>query len=102
MYFVTRLWDVTLQATAEHVALTSYGGVSWTCARIRTQQAGEKTFRNTLAHLEQQIMQQQPWSFTPLLPLNCRSTNDFRNYREKECGPTRKMAYAPNCPIGIF
>ena len=59
MYFVTRLCDWTLQATAEHFGLTSYGGVSWACAQIRAKQAGERTFRNTLEHIEQQIMQQQ-------------------------------------------
>jgi len=59
MYFVTRLCDWTLQATAEHFGLTSYGGVSWACAQIRAKQAGEKTFRNTFEHLEQQITQQQ-------------------------------------------
>ena len=59
MYFVTRLCDWTLQATAEHFGLTSYGGVSWACAQIRAKQARGNTFRNTLEHIEHQIMQQQ-------------------------------------------
>jgi hypothetical protein len=44
----------------------SYGGGSWACAEIRAQQAGEKTFRNTLEHIEKQIMQPQ----TPNLSAN--------------------------------
>lgn len=59
MYFVTRLCDWTLQATADYFGLTSYGGVSWACAQIRAKQAVEKPFRTTLARMEEHIMQQQ-------------------------------------------
>ena len=59
MYFVTRLCDWTLQATAEYFGLSSYGGVSWACAQVRRKQAAEKSFRATLERIEKQILQQQ-------------------------------------------
>ena len=59
MYFVTRLCDWTLQATAEYFGLSSYGGVSWACAQVRRKQAAEKFFRGTLERIEKQILQQQ-------------------------------------------
>ena len=52
MYFVTRLCDWTLQATAEYFGLSSYGGVSWACAQVRRKQAWEKSFRATLEQIE--------------------------------------------------
>ena len=59
MYFVTRLCDWTLQATADYFGLTSYGGVSWACAQIREKQAKEETFRISLERMENHILQQQ-------------------------------------------
>ena len=59
MYFVTRLCDCPLQATADYFGLTSYGGVSWACAQIREKQAKEETFRISLERMENHILQQQ-------------------------------------------
>ncbi len=54
-----RLCDWTLQATADYFGLTSYGGASWAGAQIRVKREAEKSFRNKLNRLENQILQQQ-------------------------------------------
>ena len=37
MYLVKRLCDLTLQETATHFGVESYGVVGWACAQVRTE-----------------------------------------------------------------
>jgi hypothetical protein len=58
MYLVKRLCDLTLQETAGHFGVESYGVVGWACAQMRAKQATDPRFKKRVAQVEVQISQQ--------------------------------------------
>jgi len=63
MYLVELLCDLTLQETAVHVGMESYGVVGWTCAQVRAKQAADQRSKKRVSQVEAEISQQK---FCPL------------------------------------
>lgn len=59
MYLVKRLCDLTLQETAAHFGVESYGVVGWACAQVRAKQAKDSRFKKRVAQAEILINQQK-------------------------------------------
>ena len=57
MYLVERLCDLTLQETAVHFGVESYGVVGWACAQERAKQAADQPFMKRMAQVEALISQ---------------------------------------------
>lgn len=59
MYLVKRLCDLTLQKTAGHFGVASYGVIGWACAQVRAKQAVNPRFKKQVARVEALISQQK-------------------------------------------
>jgi len=59
MYLVKRLCDLTLQETATHFGVESYGVVGWACAQVRAKQRTDLRFKNRVEHVEAFIRQEK-------------------------------------------
>jgi chromosomal replication initiation ATPase DnaA len=59
MYLVKRLCDLTLQETAAHFVVGSYGVVGWTCTQMRAKQAEDARFTKRVAQVESLMKQQK-------------------------------------------
>ncbi|MGP0592469.1 hypothetical protein ACTRXD_07995 [Nitrospira sp. T9] len=52
MYLVKRLCDLTLQETAAHFGVESYGVVGWACAQVRAKQLSDSRFKKRVEQVE--------------------------------------------------
>lgn len=52
MYLVKRLCDLTLQETATHFGVESYGVVGWACAQVRPKQLSDPRFKKRVEQVE--------------------------------------------------
>jgi chromosomal replication initiation ATPase DnaA len=59
MYLVKRLCDLTLQETAVHFGVESYGVVGWACAQVRAKQATDQRFKKWVEQVEAFMNQQK-------------------------------------------
>ncbi len=57
MYLVKRLCDVTLQETAGHFGVTSFGSVAWACHQVRTAMAKDQEMRRRVQRIERAVKQ---------------------------------------------
>ena len=56
MYLVKRLCDLTLQETATHFGVESYGVVGWACAQVRAKQTTDPRFKKRVEQVEALII----------------------------------------------
>lgn len=59
MYLVKRLCDLTLQETAGHFGVASYGVVGWACAQVRAKLKRDKRFKTQVEQVENVFSQQK-------------------------------------------
>ncbi len=59
MYLMKQLRDLTLQETAVHFEVESYGVVSWACAQAQAKQAENARFKKRVAQMESLMNQQK-------------------------------------------
>ena len=59
MYLVKRLCDLTLEETATHFGVESYGVVGWACAQVRAKQTTDPRFKKRAEQVEALISQQK-------------------------------------------
>jgi hypothetical protein len=59
MYLVKRLCDLTLQETATHFGVESYGVMGWACAQVRAIQTTDPCFKKRVARVAALIRQQK-------------------------------------------
>ncbi len=59
MSLVKRLCELTLQETAGHFGVTSYGVVGWACKQVRAKQASNPRFQKRVEQAERVISQQK-------------------------------------------
>ena len=59
MYLVKRLCALTLQETAGHFGVESYGVVGWACAQVRAKQTTTPRFTKRVVQVERLIRQQK-------------------------------------------
>jgi chromosomal replication initiation ATPase DnaA len=52
MYLVKRPCNLTLQETARHFGVESYGVVGWACVQIRAKQATDQPFKKWVEQVE--------------------------------------------------
>jgi chromosomal replication initiation ATPase DnaA len=76
MYLVKRLCVLTLQETAVHFGVKSYGVVGWAYAQVRAKQTADQRFKKGVDQVEAEMSQQKICS--PFLdPLSEKSSQAY-------------------------